>query len=226
MLTAILAFTLTLKYNIIALIKYKRWQSMKLISQVQQQVFSYICDFFDRENYQPSYQDIQTHFGYSSPGTVRNILLQLEKKGYLKRNGKSRSIQILKPFRHKSIPILGAIAAGKPILAVEEWTETIDDIAEIKGEDGRIALRVRGDSMKDAGILNGDLAIIQTNSPVNNGQIAAVLVNDEVTLKRIYFEQNSVRLQPENERYHALELDRNDLNNWMIGPCVALIRQV
>lgn len=195
------------------------------LTQLQEKVFTFICTFLDENGFPPSYSDIATHFNFSSDGTVRTYLEHLEKKGYIRRVGRARGIQILKPLTPKSIPIIGKIAAGPGKLAFEEFTGTIEDVREIKENEGRFALEVNGDSMRDAGILDGDLAIIQTGVPINNGQIAAVYFDDTATLKRIYYEKDRVRLQPENEFYESMYIDRTQFDSHIIGRYIALVRK-
>lgn len=195
------------------------------LTRLQRTVFEFICKFAQDNGFPPAYSDISSHFGFSSDGTVRTYLEQLEKKGFIERLGKARGIRILKPVLPSSIPILGSIAAGNPKLALEDCIGTLDDIRELKLEPGRYALTVRGDSMKDAGILDGDYAIIQTDVPVHNGQIAAVVIDEEATLKRIYYENERVRLQPENEFYSPRYIERGTFNARLIGRYIALVRR-
>jgi repressor LexA len=196
------------------------------LTQMQEKVFRYICTFSKENGFPPAYSDISSEFNFSSDGTVRTYLEHLEKKQYIKRLGKARGIKILKPIDlEKSIPILGKIAAGPLQLPVEDLSGHISEIKEIQHEEGRFALRIAGDSMKDAGILDGDYAIIQTMVPIHNGQIAAVIVDDEATLKRIYYEEDRVRLQPENEFYKPIYIKRDHSNAHFIGRYIALIRK-
>lgn len=195
------------------------------LTAMQEKVFQFIVDFLESNGFPPSYSDIATHFDFSSDGTVRTYLEHLERKKYIKRMGRARGIQILKSTAPSAIPIIGSIAAGPVKLAVEEFNGTLADIRELEKEDGRFALRIQGDSMKDAGILDGDLAIIQTQVPVNNGQIGAVLIDDEATLKRVYYEKDRVRLQPENEFYDPIYVDRSSFNSRVIGRYIALVRK-
>lgn len=198
---------------------------MKL-TPLQEKVFHYICTFSNDNGFPPAYSDIAKHFNFSSDGTVRTYLEHLEKKGFIQRMGHARGIRILKqPKENNCIPIVGKIAAGEPILAIEHHIGTLDDISEIKQTNGRFALQVKGDSMKDAGILDGDLAIIQTNVPVHNGQIAAAMVEGSATLKRIYYEKDHVRLQPENEYYDPIYIHRHDTQSTIIGRYIALVRK-
>ncbi len=198
---------------------------MKLTPQ-QQRVYDYIASFITANGFPPSYSEIADHFNFASDGTVRTYLEHLEKKGYIQRMGHARGIKLLHTTEiDNSIPVLGKIAAGSPILAIEHHIGTLDDINELKKQNGRFALQIKGDSMKDAGILDGDLAIIQTNVPIHNGQIAAVMVDESATLKRVYYEKDRIKLQPENEYYEPLYIHKEGSEAAFIGRYIALVRK-
>ena len=196
----------------------------KPLTKMQQLVFDFICQYAEEEGSPPSYSDIAAHFNFSSDGTVRTYLEHLEGKGFIKRLGRARGLQILKKPDLRSIPIVGQIAAGSPTLAIETFDGTLSDIKELQQKEGRIALRVAGDSMVNAGILSGDLAIIQTGIPVKNGQIAAVMIEDSATLKRLFIENTCIRLEAENDNYNPIILDKNDYETRIIGKYIALVR--
>ncbi len=195
------------------------------LSLSQQRVYDYLQKFWNDHGYPPSYSEIATHFNYKSDGTVRTYLDHLEAKGYIARAGHARGIRLLQHPDVESIPIVGRIAAGEPVLATENIVGTISDLQQLTPKDGRFALTVSGDSMKDAGILNGDIAIIQRDVEVRNGQIAAVMLQNHATLKRVYFEKDSIRLQPENQEFTPIYLSRNDFDAQILGRFIALIRQ-
>jgi repressor LexA len=198
---------------------------MNKLTQAQQKVFDFLCSFTEIEGYPPTYSDIASNFGFSSDGTVRSYLETLEKKGFIKRLSKARGIKILKASILKSIPILGHIAAGPLEAAIENQIGTIQDFRELHYKDGRFALKIRGNSMKNAGILEGDVAIIQSGISISNGQIAAILIDGEATLKRIYFEKTTIRLQAENETYPDIIINKNETPNLILGKYIALIRR-
>jgi len=192
---------------------------------MQEKVFRFICTFQKENGFPPSYGDISKSFQFSSDGTVRTYLEHLEKKGFIKRSGNARSLSILKRLEPDGIPILGKIAAGTPTLAQEEAIGIVQELPQLQQTEGRFALEIQGDSMKDAGILNGDLAIIQTGVPIYNAQIAAVMIDGHATLKRIYYEKDRVRLQPENEFYTPSYINRDTFNASLVGRYIALIRK-
>lgn len=160
----------------------------------------------------PTVREIARHFGYASPNNASQHLRLIEAKGHIKRiHGRARGLEISNPFRvHasdsetsavRSVPIVGRIAAGQPITAVEsrEGSLSLDPDLFRGGE--LMSLRVKGDSMEGAGIFNGDFAVIQLQPDVNNGEVAAVLLEDEATLKRVFKEPNTLILHAENPKY-------------------------
>lgn len=198
----------------------------KPLTKLQTKVFEFICDHTEEEGFPPSYQEIAKKFEFSSDGTVRTYLEHLEKKGYIQRLGKARGLKILKQSHHHAIPIVGRIAAGVPSLAVEDALGSVEELPELKFNEGRFALRVKGDSMKNAGIMDGDLAIIQKGVPILNGNIAAVVIDgEEATLKRVFYEKKGVRLQPENDDYQAIIIPTGNFDVSLCGKFIALVRQ-
>ncbi|MBO7124203.1 MAG: repressor LexA [Treponema sp.] len=185
---------------------------MKQITQVQKDVLNYIADFIDENAYPPTVREISDHFE-KSIRAVQDNLVALQKKGFISLvQKKSRSIRILVDERQKEpklfvdkVPLVGTIAAGKPLLS-EENLEGYVTLTEpfIRPGKSYFALRVRGQSMINAGILEGDLAIVEQRSDVVDGQIVVAVLDDAITLKRYYKEQNRIRLQPENPAFNPI----------------------
>lgn len=185
---------------------------MKEITQVQKDVLNYIGDFIDENAFPPTVREISEHFG-KSIRAVQDNLLALQKKGYISLvQKKSRSIRILVDDREKEpklfmdkVPMLGTIAAGKPLLS-EENLDGYVTLTEpfIRPGKSYFALRVRGQSMINAGILEGDLAIVEQCSTAVDGQIVVAVLDDAITLKRYFKEANRVRLQPENPAFNPI----------------------
>ena len=185
---------------------------MKQITQVQKNVLNYIADFIDENAYPPTVREISDHFE-KSIRAVQDNLVALQKKGFISLvQKKSRSIRILVDERQKEpklfvdkVPLLGTIAAGKPLLS-EENLEGYVTLTEpfIRPGKSYFALRVRGQSMVNAGILEGDLAIVEQGSDAVDGQIVVAVLDDAITLKRYYKEQNRIRLQPENPAFNPI----------------------
>jgi len=180
------------------------------ITKRQREVYDFISEFVQRNNYTPSYQEIGDGLGLSSLATVHKHITNLEKKGLLNRDyNRGRSIDLLPPKgRLKQamavntgmvLPLAGRIAAGQPIEAIER-PETIS-LADFVRSKEVFVLEVRGDSMQDEAILSGDYVLVEKTKVAHNGDIVVALVeNSDATLKRFYREGNRIRLQPSNAR--------------------------
>ena len=178
------------------------------LSQKQIEILLYIKNEIQRQGYPPAVRDICKGVNLKSTSTVHGHLEKLESKGYIRKDPtKPRAIEILDIgdnsllTRKKTIdiPILGRVTAGAPILAVENIEDTFPVPVEIvEGQDVFI-LKIQGESMIDAGILDGDLVLVQEQKHVNNGEIVVAMIEDEATVKRFYKEDNRIRLQPENQ---------------------------
>jgi len=193
------------------------------LTQKQRRVLEFIQQRI-REDSPPTIREIGKHMGFSSTGTVRDYLEALEKKGYLKRRGSlSRSIQLLREKLNR-IPIVATIAAGPANLAYEdvEGYVGVDDILPGTITPSEVfALRVKGDSMMEAGIMEGDVAIIRRQAVAGNGDIiAALLENNEVTLKRLRYRNNAAYLEPANSNYQPIRKDFT-----IIGRVVTVLRK-
>jgi len=182
---------------------------MKELTVRQKEVLSYIADYKNKHSYPPTIREIAEHFSMSVKGAHDHITA-LKRKGQLKHEEKRpRTLELTnsKKEDHSSIidvPLLGSVAAGVPLLAEENFEKNIPIHSSfLKKNKKYFALKVKGDSMSGAGILDGDLAIIEKQSVVHNGEIAVAVLNDAVTLKRFYKESSRIRLQPENPAYKA-----------------------
>ncbi|HET7185454.1 MAG TPA: transcriptional repressor LexA [Terriglobales bacterium] len=176
------------------------------LTRRQRQVYDFIASFVQAKGYSPSFEEIGGGLGLSSLATVHKHISNLEKKGLLKRDyNRSRSIDVLPPRgRMKqtmaapfSLPLLGRIAAGQPIEAVEN-PESIS-LQDFTGSKDVFVLQVRGDSMQDEAILDGDYVLVEKVQTARNGEIVVALVDGaDTTLKRFYKEGDRIRLQPSN----------------------------
>jgi len=179
----------------------------------EQLIFDYIKENIKKNGYSPSIRDICTALSIKSTSTVHTCLDRLEKKGYIhKENGKSRTLRVDGISRIPSdgegdeypvgtVPILGKVTAGQPILAVENYEGFIQyptGVCALPDND-LFALKVTGSSMIEAGILDGDIVIVEKTPTANNGDIVVALIDDEATVKRFYKEDGHFRLQPENK---------------------------
>ncbi|NCN06034.1 MAG: transcriptional repressor LexA [Spirochaetales bacterium] len=184
---------------------------MRAMTQRQKEVLSFIEHFIRDSKYPPTIREISDHFGISVRGAYDHVKA-LKKKGIIQTDSyRSRSIGVLgnkneEPLEEvRKIPILGTVAAGLPILSEENYDGTVDLPNQLLGPKGEyFALRVRGDSMVGVGIMDGDVAIVKHQRTADSGQIVVAMVNEAVTLKRFFREQNRVKLQAENPQYPPL----------------------
>jgi len=180
---------------------------MKELTERQKQVLSFIADYIKQHSYPPAIREIAAHFLISVKGAHDHITA-LRKKGYLKHTDKrprTMGLTHTKPEENLEmveIPLLGSVAAGIPILAEENFDGTILLHRSMTRKNKKyFALKVKGDSMSGAGILEGDLAIIEKQNTVRDGEIAVAIVDEAAALKRFYKESTRVRLQSENPSY-------------------------
>ncbi len=185
---------------------------MKGITDRQKEVLTFISSYTEENSFPPTVRDISNHFGISLRA-VQDHILALQKKGFLSQSQKkARSIRVLSDCREKEpetfigkVPLLGTVAAGKPLLS-EENLDGYVNLTEPFVRPGKsyFALRVRGQSMINAGILDGDLAVVEQASTAQDGQIIVAVIDDAITLKRYYKEAERIRLQPENPQFQAI----------------------
>jgi repressor LexA len=201
------------------------------LTKRQQEIFDFIKRYSAKYGYPPTVRDIGKAVGLASSSTVHAHLANLEKVGLLRRDpSKPRAIELLDKavegvrsiVKPGGLPLVGQVAAGQPIVAEENVEEYIEVPALAGGEDGEFVLRIRGDSMKDAGILEGDFVVVRPQETAHDGDIVVALVGEEATVKRFFLESDHIRLQPENE---ALEPIRTKEVR-VIGRVVGVFRRV
>jgi len=178
---------------------------MKQMTKRQKEILDFLTSFIEKNSYPPTVRETAKAFSISIKGAYDHMKA-LEKKGVIKlQENRSRAIEIVsKKANDESvaeIPVLGAIAAGYPIFAEENWAGMMRIPAEYARSGACFALRVQGDSMRDAGIRSGDMAIIEQRPTAEDGEIVAALIEDSATLKRFFKENNRIRLQAENPDY-------------------------
>jgi repressor LexA len=190
----------------------------------QQEVLNHLVDVMRREGRAPTVREIAAHFRIASPKGVSDHLAALERKGYLQRDpGRARNIRLTRS--PDAIPIVGDVAAGAPILAEQHITGAVD-FSDLFGRGEVFAVRVKGDSMRDAGIMEGDLVIVQKDAPVANGAIGVAYVDGEATVKRIRRQASAIILQPENPAYQPLQVDATTPGFALAGPVVGVVRRM
>ena len=181
------------------------------LTKRQKEIFDFIRRYAAKTGYPPTVREIGKAVGLHSSSTVHAHLANLEKIGLLKRDpSKPRAIELLFDKAKKTIrpesgfPLVGQVAAGAPILAEENVEEYLEIPDVIGGEEGDYVLQVRGESMKNAGILEGDYVIVRPADDATNGEIVVALIGEEATVKRLYREPDHIRLQPENEEMEPI----------------------
>ena len=201
------------------------------LTKRQQEILDFIRAEIHRRGFPPSVREIGEAVGLSSSSTVHSHLAALESKGLIRRDpSKPRALEVL-DFRDteravdygsvRAVPLVGQVAAGQPILAAENIEATLPLPAELAGDETFI-LRVRGDSMIEAGILEGDFLVVRQQPTATDGDIVVAIIEDEATVKRIHFDGGRVRLMPANPAYEPIEVDREDSR--VIGKVIGLLR--
>lgn len=205
---------------------------MNKLSPRQQAILDYIQQNVQEKGYPPSVREIGEAVGLASSSTVHGHLSRLEKKGYLRRDPtKPRAIELL---RHKDgtklntdtimVPLVGKVTAGEPITAIENIEEYFPLPRKLAGEErSTFLLSVQGDSMINAGILDGDYVVVRKQNTAENGDIVVAMTNDgEATVKRFFKENDHIRLQPENDRLKPILLPEVTI----LGKVISLFREI
>ena len=197
---------------------------MRSAEQNQQKILDFIKSEIDLKGYPPSVREICAAVGLKSTSTVHAHLNHLEEQGLIRRDStKPRALEVLDGShqRGRSVPLVGRVTAGQPILAVENIEDYIVLPQNMLGSDEIYCLRVQGESMIEAGILDGDIVVLRQQDTAENGEIVVAMVDDEATLKRIFYEDDHVRLQPENSSMAPIYAD----SVAVLGKLIALFRQ-
>lgn len=175
------------------------------LTEKEKEVYKFISECLEKNGYAPSVRDVCAAVGMKSTSSVHEYIRRLEAKGYIKKSsGKSRALTIeggvqSESAKMKKVPILGRVTAGQPILAVENYDGYVDFPATMaKGKANLFALRVMGESMIEAGILDGDIVVVESKQYADNGEIVVAMIDDEATVKRFFRDNGRIRLQPAN----------------------------
>jgi repressor LexA len=199
------------------------------LTKRQREILTFLAEYTDGNGYAPSFEEIADRFGYSSLATVHEHLSNLERKGYIKRSyNESRAIEVVPSDaygRSMHLPLMGSVAAGAPIEAAETG-ESIAVPEDLMGRNGdHYVLRVRGNSMIDEQIRDGDFVIVNDRQSVDNGEmIIALIDNHAATVKKFFRERDGrVRLQPANDSVAPIYVDPNDLR--IQGVVVGVMRR-
>jgi repressor LexA len=205
------------------------------LTKRQQEIFDFIKRYSAKQGYPPTVRDIGKAVGLASSSTVHAHLANLEKIGLLRRDPskpratsaaaegvRSTAEGVKSMVRPSGLPLVGHVAAGQPVLAEENIEDYVDVPAVAGGGDGEYLLRVRGDSMKDAGILGGDFVVVRPQDTAQDGEVVVALVGEEATVKRFYREADHIRLQPENASMEPIRSKEVKV----LGRVVGLLRKV
>ena len=183
------------------------------LTKRQQEIFDFIKRYSARYGYPPTVRDIGKAVGLASSSTVHQHLSNLERIGLLRRDAsKPRAIELLDRavqevkniVRPEGLPLVGTVAAGQPVLAAENIEEHVPVPSLAGGDDGEFVLRVRGDSMQGAGIVEGDYVVVHGQETAEDGDVVVALVGEEATVKRFFREADHIRLKPENDAHEPI----------------------
>ena len=198
---------------------------MRASHENQQKILDFIKSEIENKGYPPSVREICAAVGLRSTSTVHAHLNHLEAQGLIRRDPtKPRALEVVDGTqpRGRNVPLVGRVTAGQPILAIENIEEYLTLPQSVLGQGKMFSLRVEGESMIDAGIMDGDIVVLRQQDTAENGEIVVAMTDEnEATLKRIYYEPDRVRLQPENPTMAPIYVD----SVTVLGKLVALIRQ-
>jgi len=185
------------------------------LTEKQKALLGYISRYMEDWGRSPSFEEICSHFGFTSYNTVTTYLKTLERKGYIRlprKKNQKRAIEVISPVetRRLEFPLLGRVAAGRPIEAVEE-IDAIEIPPSMIGKGDHFVLQVKGDSMKEDGILDGDFIVVRKQPTADNGQTVVALINNEATVKKYYQREGHVELRPAHTDMEPLIINEGDL---------------
>ena len=199
------------------------------LTKRQQEIFEFIKRYSSEHGYPPTVRDIGKAIGLTSSSTVHAHLSNLEKLGLLRRDPtKPRALELLIDKATTAIdavtpgsglPVVGQVAAGQPVLAEENIEDYVQVPPVAGGDQGEYVLRIRGESMKDAGILEGDYVVVRPQDTADDGEIVVALVGEEATVKRFFRESDHIRLQPENATMEPIRVREVQILGRVVGVC-------
>jgi repressor LexA len=206
-------------------------KNKKELTSTQGKVLSFLKNFLREKGFPPTLREIASHFGLRGPKSPQKTLAILERKGYLRRvPGGSRAIEILGvPIlrgQTLSVPIIGRVTAGEPILAIENIEGYINFDRGLVSSEDVFLLRVHGDSMIDAHIQNGDFVLVRPQQNAENGEIVVVLIDDEATIKRIFKKRDLIRLEPANPKMEPIVVKKGEKKVTIVGKVVGIFRKL
>src|SRR4030042_332976 len=213
-------------------------KNRKELSSTQGKVLTFLKDDLREKGYPPTLREIASYFGLKGPRARQKTLSILERKGYLRKvPGGSRAIEVLKyvdkdgrhgglPYTTLSIPIVGRVKAGDPILAIENIEGYINLDRTLVSSENVFLLRVKGDSMIDAHIQDGDFALVKPQPNADNGEIVVALIEDEATIKRIFKKRDLIRLEPANPEMEPIVIRKGEKKVTIVGKVIGIFRKL
>jgi len=197
----------------------------------QKKVLDFLKSYIRRKSFPPTLREIASHFGLKGPKAPQKTLSILERKGYIRKvPGGSRAIEVLGSQRilgqTLSLPILGRVKAGEPILAVENIEGYINFDRSMVSSEDVFLLRVQGDSMIEAHIQDGDFALVKPQKDAENGEIVVALIEDEATIKRIFKKRDLIRLEPANPKMEPIVVRKGEKKVAIVGKVIGIFRKM
>jgi repressor LexA len=202
------------------------------LTSTQKKVFIFLKNYLREKGFPPTLREIASHFGLKGPKAPQKTIAILERKGYLRRiPGGSRAIEILggSPFHTGqilSLPIVGRVRAGEPILAIENIEGYMNLDKSLVSSEDVFLLRVQGDSMIEAHIQDGDFALVKPQPNAENGEIVVALIEDEATIKRIFMKKDLIRLEPANPSMEPIVVRKGEKKISIVGKVVGIFRKL
>ena len=207
-------------------------ESKKELTPTQERVLDFLKDFLMEKGFPPTLREIASHFGLRGPRGPQKTLTILEKKGFIRKvRGGSRAIEILSYPQFSlthilSVPIIGRVRAGEPILAIENIEGYLNLDRSLVSSGDVFLLRVEGDSMIDAHIQDGDFALVKPQPNAENGEIVVALIEDEATIKRIFKKRDLIRLEPANPKMEPIVVKKGEKKVAIVGKVVGIFRKM
>jgi len=194
------------------------------LTERQRKILQFLKRYVSRRGYPPTLREIAQNFRIKWTQGIEKHLRALQKKGYIKRSSGARSIEIMGFSQGRSIPVVGTIAGGKPILAEENIEKTFALSKDLLSGKDNYFLKVEGDSMSKAGILDGDYVLVRPQSMAEKGEIVAASIGDEATVKYFFPEKNRVVLKPANSDFEPLVLNEGSDDFKILGKVTLVLR--
>jgi repressor LexA len=206
-------------------------EEKKKLTSTQESVLNFLKQFLREKGFPPTLREIASHFGLRGPKGPLKTLQKLERKGFIRKiPGGSRAIEILGAPTSRgqslSLPVIGRVTAGRPILAIENIEGYIDFDRSLVSSENVFLLRVQGDSMIDAHIQDGDFALVKPQKDAENGEIIVALIDDEATIKRVFKKRDLIRLQPAHPTMEPIVIKKGEKNVVIVGKVIGIFRKI